>query len=391
MPTLATRINRFFDNRPDPESKALAINPMPRRSIEELRATTEPLRNNAYVALALDTIVDHAVSANYGVYTMQDGQRLQVTGHPFIDLLNNPNPVDTYINLMGKTVKSLDAFGNAFWWLWGDENGQPTAIWHIPVSRMTVEPSTDTRVARYVYSHNGYIREFNPLEIAHFIYEDLDDDFYGGSKMVAIQNDAALDILMAQHQLDFFGNNNASPSGLLGIPQWGLTKIKEFLEDFHKKFGGGKRGVLPYEMDYEGKHAVFQRTGATQQEMEFVESRKATRQIILDRMGLPVATLSENVTEANARVGERFLARNVWFRLQRIASRINKDIILPFYGDTYIFAFEDIRHLEAEQLLRRRQASENVLTIDEQRDWLFGREPLDNKENTDDASHSNAT
>jgi phage portal protein BeeE len=387
MPTLAARIDGFLNPKSDPEAKALAINPMPRQSLDQIRASVKPIRQNPYVALALEKVTEHALSADFGIYTISDGQRTQIEDHPFADVLRDPNPNDTYLDLMGKTHQSIRAFGNAYWWLWGDARGLPGQIWHLPSTRVRIEPSETTRTARYIYEFNGVREEFSHLEIVHFKRDSLDDDFYGDSMLSAIYDYVVLDIKMAEHQIDFFANQNASPTGLLGIPQWGLTKVKQFLEEFFEKFGGGKRGTMPYELDGDGNHAVYQRTGVTQQEMEFVQSRNANRQVIVDRLGLPVATMSENVTEANARVGERFLAWNGWFQNRQVAYRINKDILWPFYGRNYFLQFEDIRRLDSEQLLKQRQASDNVLDRNEQRDYLFGREPI-NEETLDNATET---
>jgi HK97 family phage portal protein len=261
-------------------------------------------------------------------------------------------------------------------------------LWYLPPSRVRIEPSRTERIARYIYEYQGFSHEFMPGEIVHFRRPSLDDDFYGESLLESIENDIATDIHMSLFQLRFFGTDNATPAGMVGAPS-SMTheQFKQFKEEYYEQFGSGKRRTLVYQQGDENEEITYTPMGAKHEEMEFLASREATRKTILERFGISTGMLSEASTEAHARVAERNFLRACYYRHRAVAERINKDI-MPFYGD-YLFRFEDVRTGDSQQLLQRRQASEGILTVNEQRREFFGVEPIENQEDLNDASSTN--
>lgn len=366
----------------NPEAKALVtVNPIPRQSWMDLEASGYTHRDQPYVALALDTISEICAGAGYGVYTQSAGEWVEVSDHPFTQLLRQPNPIDSDFELLQRMFQQLDAFGNAYWWLAGDGDGMPSEIWTIPPARMRIEPDAKTRVKNYVYEHAGMVRQFHHLEVVHFARPHLDDDFYGKPLVKAAQNEIESDILMARFQRDFFNKGVALPAGAFLVPSsLSDDRYEEFKTELSYEHGAGKRKTLVARASVGDEKLEYLRMGFDYQEMEFIKSREANRQVILERMGMPLGLLSENANEAHARVAERRLAANCYYRMMRVARRITKDI-LPFYGDGFEFRFEDVRWGDATQLQAMVNASQGVLSPDEQRQKYFGLEPLEGNGN----------
>ncbi len=383
MPWYTPLINTFKRQSHNPEAEVLAtINPIPRQSWNDLQASGVTHRDQPYVALALDTVSETCAASDYGVYTQVSGERIEVSDHPFTELLRNPNPIDSDFELLQRTFQMIDAFGNAYWWLAGDNAGMPSEIWSLPPGRMRIEPDPTTRVKSYVWEYAGQVKRFHHLEIVHFARPHLDDDWYGKPLLKAIQHEIETDILMARYQRDFFNSDVAVPAGAFLLPaSLSNDRFKEFITEALALFSGGKRRTLFARATVAGEPIDYKRWGLDYQEMEFIKSREQNRQVILERTGIPLGLLSENSTEANAKVSERRFASGNYYRQVRVARRITKDI-LPFYGAGFEFRFEDVRYSDATQLLAMKQASEGILSPDEQRQEFFGLEPIEVKDGT---------
>jgi hypothetical protein len=97
----------------------------------------------------------------------------------------------------------------------------------------------------------------------------------------------------------------------------------------------------------------------------------AQRDEILNIFGLPVGLVSENATEANAKVAERlFIERTLWPKLVRLAQRISQEL-LPFYAGDYIAEFEDIRPTDMTVRLEEIRTAQSILSINEIRERYY--------------------
>lgn len=375
-------VSSFKKQSHNPEASILAdMNPMPRQSWHDLQASGVTHRDHPYVALALDTIGQICAAADFSVSTTIGGEKVEVIDHPFTQLLRDPNPIDTSFDLLLRTFQSIDAFGNAYWWLAGGDDGLPHEIWYLPPYRMRVEPDPQTRVKGYVYEHAGRVHRFHHLEVVHFARPHLDDDWYGKPLLKAIQSEIESDLLMARYQRDFFDKDVAMPAGVMLLPSsLSDPQYKEFKKDLLANHGAGKRATMVARATVNGEPIDYKRWGLDYQEMEFIESRNQKRGVILERMGMPLGLLNAQANTAHSRVAERRLSFNCYFRHVFVARRIGKDCLL-FYGDGFEFGFEDVRYADVDQLLAMRQASDGVLQVNEQRQKLFGVEPLEGEQN----------
>ena len=111
-------------------------------------------------------------------------------------------------------------------------------------------------------------------------------------------------------------------------------------------------------------------------DLDFLQGRKAQRDEILNIFGIPVGLVSENATEANAKVAERqFIERTLYPKLVRLAQKISQEL-LPFYGDRLIAEFDDIRPTDTEARLSEIRAAYPLLSINELRANYFQLPPV---------------
>lgn len=99
--------------------------------------------------------------------------------------------------------------------------------------------------------------------------------------------------------------------------------------------------------------------------------------LLLNIFGVPIGMLSENATEANAKVAERlFIERTLWPKLTRIAGKITQDL-LPFWAGSYTAEFQDIRPTDTQTRLSEIRTASAVLSINEIRDRYYHLPPVE--------------
>ena len=120
----------------------------------------------------------------------------------------------------------------------------------------------------------------------------------------------------------------------------------------------------------------WQHIGLSHNELDFLKGREAHRNEILNLFGIPVGLVSENATEANARVAERlFIERTLWPRLVRIAGKITQDL-LPFWPGEHVAQFEDIRPTDVRARLEEIRTALPLLAINELRERYYQLGPV---------------
>jgi hypothetical protein len=116
-----------------------------------------------------------------------------------------------------------------------------------------------------------------------------------------------------------------------------------------------------------GGAVEWQSIGLSHTDLDFLQGRRTHRDEILNIFGIPVGLVSENATEANAKVAERlFIERTLYPKLVRLAQKITQDL-LPFWDatGTAVAAFDDIRPTDTQSRLDELRAAYPVLSINE--------------------------
>jgi len=120
----------------------------------------------------------------------------------------------------------------------------------------------------------------------------------------------------------------------------------------------------------------WQHIGLSHSDLDFLRGRQAQRDEILNIFGIPVGLVSENATEANAKVAERqFIERTLYPKLVRIAQKITQEL-LPFYGADLVAEYDDIRPTDAQARLDEIRTAYPLLSINELRAQYFQLPPV---------------
>ena len=275
----------------------------------------------------------------------------EVTEHPLIDLLTTVNPFMSGFDLQESTHSYQELTGNDYWLLDEFKNGKPTAIYPLMPSRVEIIPSKTDYIAGYKYEINTTTAKFYPPEIVlHFKYFHPYDDYYGLSPLSAAR-------LAVETQLfgDRFNKavlqNIAEPGGVLEaegeLSEIQRKRIEESWKNAHKgPDRAGRAAIL------EGG-LKWKTTRMTQKDMDFVNSKKMTREDVLGVFGVPPAMVGifEYANYANAREQAKiFWKRTMMPKIKKKTDVINSFLVEP-YDPNLIFVpdYSGVEELQSDQ------------------------------------------
>ncbi|MCU0499001.1 MAG: phage portal protein [Anaerolineae bacterium] len=351
---------------------------IPQTIQHSVRATPQISHLNAYEAsswvyVAINRIAEASALVPLHVYRIEGDRRLEVVRHPLEVLLDAPNPFLSRFELFEQTLGFLELTGNAYWLLIGDESGRPREIWPLRPDRMTIVPDAYDHIKGYVYEVDGQRMPLSTLEVIHFKRWHPANDYYGLSALEAARVAILSDRAMAEWNKNTFGDDHGVPAGVVNIRERiSDADFERIKREWRTAYGAGQRRTA----FVRGGEIEWRSIGLSHTDLDFLQGRKAHRDEILNIFGIPVGLVSDNATEANAKVAERlFIERTLYPKLVRIAQKISQDL-LPFWSEDGIAQFEDIRPTDQGLRLQEITAALPVLSINEIRERFYQLPPV---------------
>ena len=329
-------------------------------------------RASSWVYVAVNRIAEAAALTPLKVYRLIGEEKLEVTRHPLEILLDAPNPYLSRFELFEQTIGMLELTGNAYWFLAGD-GGAPTEIWPLRPDRVSIVPDPANYVRGYVYEIDGQRIPLEAVEVVHFKRWHPADDYYGLSALEAAKIAVTGDRAMAEWNRNTFGRDNGVPAGIVNIKEYvSDADFERIKREWRSSYGGTQRRTA----FLRGGSIEWRDIGLSHTELDFLQGRKAHRDEILNIFGIPVGLVSDNATEANAKVAERsFIERTLWPKLVRVSQKITQEL-LPFWAGDHVAEFDDIRPTDAQARLDDLKAAYPVLSINEIRERYYHLPPI---------------
>ncbi len=326
-----------------------------------------------WVYIAINRIAEAGALVPLNIFRLAGERRIGISNHPVEQLLAKPNPLTSQFELFEQTLGSLELHGNAYWFLAGDAAGQPREIWVLRPDRVSIVPDETRVLAGYLYQIDGKYIPLDALEVIHFRRWHPGNDFYGLSPIAAAQCAILSDRHMADWNRDTFGQDKGVPAGIVNVRDFMTdTDFQRLKREWCNQHGGGQRKTA----FLRGGTVEWQHIGLSHSDLDFLQGRVAQRDEILNIFGIPVGLISENATEANAKVAERqFIERTLYPKLVRIAQKISQEL-LPFYGANLVAAYDDIRPTDTQARLAEIRAAYPLLSINELRAQYFQLPPV---------------
>ena len=326
--------------------------PLAPRAVPRLplfHSSTATTQLNAYGAVGTLYSIVHRISEStsqvgWKLYRQSSDRRrvyeaqtssTEVTSHAALDLWNRPNPWDTRQSLVEASQQHLDLVGE-FWWVVVTDPRAPTLpleLWNVRPDRMAPIPHPTQFISGYLYT--GPSGEQVPLSVGEVIqvkYPNPLDPYRGLGPVQAILVDLDAARYSAEWNRAFF-LNSAEPGGIIEAPN---KLTDDEFNEFTQRWKEQHQGVA-------GAHRVAILEGMTwrdrtisQRDMQFVELRKVSREVIREAFGIHghVLGISDEINKANAEAGQTSFGK--WIvrpRLCRIKEAVNTRL-LPMFGTT---------------------------------------------------------
>lgn len=304
----------------------------------------------------------------------QNGSQTQLhPQHPLPQLLNRPNPWYTRTDLWQATEIYLNLYGQAFWALEQNPDGQ-TQIWPLRPDRITILPDRQNYLHGFLYrSQHGQPIPYTPHEILWLRYFNPLNQYAGLSPL----SPARRSVQMAHDSLRFNQSllqNSAQPDFLLLTDsQLTDTEIQTFYHQWETRYQGPQNAHRPAIANF---IKDIKTLGLSPRDMDFIQSLRWSLEDISRAYGVPKPLLSdlERATFANINAAERIFWRaTIVPQLQFLQEQLNQ-MLLPRLGypqHTLQFDLSAIEALQEDQNKRvQRQIQlldRGVLTINELR------------------------
>ena len=339
---------------------------------------------SAWVHICVSRIGETMAGVPYGVYELQEEEKIAVVNHPLEQLLKRPNYKWTGYEMKEATTIYVELTGNCYWFL-SPESGWPLEAWLLRPDRMKIVPDRNEWIKGYVYTVNGVDCPLSPEEVVHFKRFHPLHDYVGLSTIEAEALGIELENKALLWDISFF-RESAVPSAVVDVGKISDGDYEDVKKQWNKKYKGSANAHKTAFV--RGGDTKVSTISVSHKDMQLLELLGFTREMIFNAHGVPLGLFSENATEANALVAERtFMNRTIHPKLQRMGEKISTEILSRF-GDNLVGEFEDVRIGESKELwLREIEAvskgtvgaigmPEPLMSRDEIRERYFDMQPM---------------
>jgi HK97 family phage portal protein len=365
---------RLFNNQPIKEQKN--SNMMGYFGVGTEEAKTYKYQDLAKEGYLKNAIVYRCVNeiskgASSVPFIIKAGDQI-IEQHPLIDLLNRPNPLQSYSEFFNSLFGYVLLSGNAYILKVGSDLGSPKELHQLRPDRINIKGSGNPIPEKYEYKVNGRVQttyevdqENGFSELKHVKLWNPLDDYYGLSPMSAAAVEVDQFNMSSKHNVNLL-QNGARPSGaVIFKPQddagfavnLSESQRQQLLTDLNNRFSGAGNAGRPMllEGDFDWKEM-----GLSPKDMDFHRLKNmATTDIALcfgvpsQLVGVPDSQTYSNVAEARLALYEETIIPH----LRKMASDLNEWLV-PLFDDRLTLEF-DIDSIPA-LAERKKKTYENV-------------------------------
>ena len=365
---------RLFNNQPIKEQKN--SNMMGYFGVGTEEAKTYKYQDLAKEGYLKNAIVYRCVNeiskgASSVPFIIKAGDQI-IEQHPLIDLLNRPNPLQSYSEFFNSLFGYVLLSGNAYILKVGSDLGSPKELHQLRPDRINIKGSGNPIPEKYEYKVNGRVQttymvdqENGFSELKHVKLWNPLDDYYGLSPMSAAAVEVDQFNMSSKHNVNLL-QNGARPSGaVIFKPQddagfavnLSESQRQQLLTDLNNRFSGAGNAGRPMllEGDFDWKEM-----GLSPKDMDFHRLKNmATTDIALcfgvpsQLVGVPDSQTYSNVAEARLALYEETIIPH----LKKISSDLNEWLV-PMFDDRLKLEF-DIDSIPA-LAERKKKTYENV-------------------------------
>lgn len=235
----------------------------------------------------------------------QDGTFEHVPNSPLQMLIDNPNPDQSFYEIMYETEQSVCLSGNCYLSeIRAGSRNQPMQLWHLPSQYMRIKPGTEKLVDYFEYTESNGKKRIEADDMIQLKMPNPNDRYFGQPVLMAASRAADVDRESADWQRCSLQNRGIADFSIElpeGSTQEQAAAFQEKLAERNQSPANARKPIV-------GNFKVNE-MGQSAKEMDFVESRKATWSELAAAFGVPLAALgfTESVNLANADAMNRMI------------------------------------------------------------------------------------
>jgi len=302
--------------------------------------------------------------------------------HPLITLFNNPNKMQKnasdFIHLFGML---FEIYGETFWYLARGENSRKIKeVYLLNPAQMELVIEKGELIGYVMNKIDGNKVPFELDEILHDKRPNPFNEWRGMSVMEKASTYIDTELTTAQFTLSYM-QNNASPSGIVSLPDMDRETFKQFAAQWREGYEGPKNaGKTAF---IRGGQADFKAVGATLKDVDQEITRKMAKNDVLMMLEVPKemlgmtdnGALGRNTVEAFSYVYNKEKIEPIMRRLDRIYEQIammdsNRGEVINVTHESPVPEDKEYEHMLHKDLVNV------VLTVNEVREEL-GYEPIE--------------
>lgn len=323
-------------------------------------------KNCMTVYSCIQLITKNACGLEWEVQTL-NGDTIE--NHKFLELLQNPNPMQGKRSFMTELIGHLLLTGNCYTFQ-ASGGGRPQYLYNLRPDRMTVLPGSGFELVRgYRYDVSGQEKDFNTIEVRHIKLFNPIDDFYGMGPVSA----AARGVDISNYS-DVWNaaiiRNDMKPAGAFStessLTDQQFDRMKGQIEENYQGFDNAGRPLL-----LEGG-LKFTPFSMAPKDLDWLNSNKANLRAIASCFGVPSQLLgdTEASTYANYQEARRALYIDCVLPLMQYITDELQSWLLVMYGSGLVLKLK----LDKVDALQENQAGKfayleacTFMTINEKR------------------------
>lgn len=229
---------------------------------------------------------------------LSDGTFEHVANSPLQLLIDNPNPDQSWYEIMYEAEQSICLSGNNFISeIRAGYKNQPMQLWHLPSQFVKIKPGKEKLVDYFEYTETNGKQVINAEDMIQLKMPNPNDRYFGQPILMAASRAADVDRESADWQRYSLQNRGIADFSI-ELPEGSTEEQAQSFQDAlakrHQSPANARKPIV-------GNFKVNE-MGQSAKEMDFVESRKATWSELAAAFGVPLAVLgfTESVNLSNA-------------------------------------------------------------------------------------------
>ena len=279
------------------------------------------------------------------LYLKQNGiEKIRIYDHPFLDLINNPNMIDTRFTLWQNIVMRLELAG--YCGVYMPMNGLriPGELWALPLTStasLKAIPDSKQVIAGFRYQDGMTVERIELDEINYIKYPSLKNPFEGMSPLIAQDYPYNIDLYLMQQQYAFLKNKATFGNIFTTDQKLNKPKAEELREQLAAQYDGALKTGKAI-MTHSGLKLDNRGLAQATKDMMLAEVEKFARDKIFSAYNLSAGKLGlvEDVNRANLDGLDRaFIQDCIIPKVMLIEESFEKNV-LPKYSEYLTMDFK---------------------------------------------------